>query len=146
MKKQMQIIDVETLLLEHDFKKTPLRLLLLEVLTLSAIPLSVATLKRKTKKASADIATIYRALNAFVEAGIVQALTVDKTKVLYEIVRAKNHVHHIVCDTCHIVETIPFCVKSIDRQAVEYSKQFKKIYSHQLAFTGTCRKCLRAVR
>ncbi len=140
------MIDAGALLAEHEFKKTPLRLLLLEVLALSAIPLSVAKLARKTKKVGADTATIYRALNAFVEAGMVHALTVDKTKTLYEITRAKSHVHHIVCDTCQTVESIPFCVKSIDRQAAEYSKQFKKVHSHQLAFVGTCRKCLRAVR
>jgi Fe2+ or Zn2+ uptake regulation protein len=146
MKKQMQPIDAEAVLEEHGFKKTPLRLLLLEVLSASAIPLSVAILKRKTKKVGADTATIYRALHAFVETEIVSALTVDKTKVLYQLNRPQVHVHHIVCDSCNAVESIPFCVKSIDQQAMKQSRQFKKVHSHQLAFIGTCRKCVRAVR
>ncbi len=146
MKKQLQPIDAEALLQEHGFKKTPLRIMLLEVLSLSPIPLAVKTLQRKTKKVGADPSTMYRALNAFIEAEIVQAITVDKTKVLYELVQTKNHMHHIVCDSCNTVESIPFCVKNIDQQAINMSRLFKKIYSHQLAFVGTCRKCLRTVR
>jgi Fur family ferric uptake transcriptional regulator len=146
MKKQLQPIDAEALLMAHDFKKTPLRIMLLEVLSLSSIPLPVKVLQRKTKKVGADPATMYRALNAFVEADIVTALTVDKAKVLYELNRPQSHVHHIVCDSCNTVETIPFCVRSIDQQAINMSRLFKKIYSHQLAFVGTCRKCLRTVR
>jgi Fur family ferric uptake transcriptional regulator len=146
MKKQLQPIDGETLLEEHGFKKTPLRLLLVEVLSLSSIPLSVTVLKRKTKKVGADLVTLYRALNAFEEAGIVTALTVDKTKKLYQFNRPETHLHHIVCDSCNAVESIPFCVRSIDQQAIKQSRQFKKVHSHQLAFVGTCRKCIRAVR
>ncbi len=146
MKKQLQPIDAEAVLQEYGFKKTPLRILLLEVLSLSPTPLPVAKLARKTKKVGADTATLYRALHAFVEAGLVIELMVDKTKSLYELSQSKGHMHHIVCDTCSTVESIPFCIKSIDKQVVEYSKQFKKIHSHQLAFVGTCRKCLRAVR
>ncbi len=146
MKKQLQPIDAESLLHEHEFKKTPLRIMLLEVLSLSPTPLPVAKLIRKTKKLAADPATIYRALNAFVEAGMVHALTVDKTKVLYELVQEKIHNHHIVCDTCSAVESIPFCIKTIDQQAIKVSRQFNKVHSHQLAFVGTCRKCIRALR
>jgi Fe2+ or Zn2+ uptake regulation protein len=146
MKKQMQPADIETLLEEHGFKKTPLRLLLVEVLDRASTPLSVAVLQRKTKKARADIATLYRALHAFVEAGIVTILTVDKDKALYELVRPQIHVHHIVCDSCNAVESVPFCIKTIDQQIIKQSRQFKKVHSHQLAFVGTCRKCVRAVR
>jgi Fe2+ or Zn2+ uptake regulation protein len=146
MKKQLQPIDAEALLEEYGFKKTALRILLLEVLSLSPMPLPVAKLQRKTKKVGADPATIYRALNAFVEAGIVNELTVDKTKSLYELSASKAHVHHIVCSSCNTVESIPFCIKSIEQQVIKMSRQFKKIYDHQMSFTGTCRKCLRAVR
>lgn len=146
MKKQLQPIDAEAVLEEHSFKKTPLRLMLLEVLSLSSIPLPVTVLKRKTKKLGVDVGTIYRALHAFVEAEIVTELNVDKTKVLYELNRPQSHVHHIVCDSCNAVESIAFCVKSLDLQVVKQSRQFKKVHSHQLAFVGTCRKCLRAVR
>ncbi len=142
----MQPIDAEGLLHEHGFKKTPLRIALLEALSLSTVPLSVAKFERKTKKVGADTATLYRALSAFAEAGIITELTVDKTKVMYEFNRPKSHLHHIVCDTCNTVESVTFCVKSLDKQVVEYSKQFKKIHGHKLAFMGTCRKCLRAVR
>lgn len=146
MKKQLQLIDIEATLEEHEFKKTPLRLLLLGVLNNANTPLSVAQLVRKTKKVGADTATVYRALHAFTEVELVNALTVDKTKVLYELNRPRMHVHHIMCDSCNTVESVAFCVKNLDQQVVKQSRQFKKIHTHQLAFVGTCRKCLRAVR
>ena len=142
----MQPIDAEALLHEHEFKKTPLRMALLETLGHAPSPLSVIQLVRKTKKIGADTATIYRALSAFAEAGLVNVLTVDKHRALYELAQPKNHLHHIVCDSCHAVESVAFCVKSLDQQVVKQSRQFKKVHSHQLAFTGTCKKCLRAVR
>ncbi len=146
MKKQLQPIDAEALLQDHGFKKTALRLALLEALGNASAPLSVTQLMRKTKKIGADTATMYRALHAFEEAEMVTALGVDKTKVLYELARPKTHVHHIMCDSCNTVESVAFCVKSLDQQVVKQSRQFKKVYSHQLAFIGTCRKCLRAIR
>jgi Fe2+ or Zn2+ uptake regulation protein len=63
MKKQLQPIDTEVLLHDNGFKKTSLRMALLEILANATAPLSVAQLVRKTKKIGADVATLYRALH-----------------------------------------------------------------------------------
>ncbi len=143
--KKTTVIDTESVLHDHGFKATPLRALLLEKLYQSAVPLTVPVIIRKVKTARADAATVYRALRALTEAGILSAHTLHKDKVSYSFTRSE-HGHHIVCTTCTAVETIPFCVRGINTSAVAKSKLFKKISGHSLSFMGTCRKCVRAVR
>jgi Fe2+ or Zn2+ uptake regulation protein len=137
-------IDPEALLMEHGFKRTPLRLALLLVLSQSTKPLTVTELVKKTKKVGADTATLYRALGAFVEAGIIHPLALQKDKVSYQM--ANSHAHHIMCTDCGTIETVPFCVRDIAKKAAQTSKLFKIINEHRLEFFGTCRKCVRAVR
>jgi Fe2+ or Zn2+ uptake regulation protein len=132
----------------HDvgFKVTPLRTLLLRVLHDAGKPLTVRVLVKKTKKAGADTATVYRALSAFTEKGLVKMLSLEKDKTSYEFILGKEHSHHVLCDSCGIIECIPLCIRNIHSVAASKSKQFKVIKDHRLEFFGTCRKCIRAVR
>jgi len=143
--KKATFIDIEHILHEHGFKVTPLRSMLLEKLSLSPTPLTVAAIVRKVKTARADTATVYRALNALTEAGLLIAHTLHKDKISYSFA-TEDHGHHIVCGTCKTIESISFCVRGINTSAVAKSKLFKKISGHNLSFMGTCRKCVRAVR
>jgi len=138
-------IDSEAILREYGFKVTPLRALLLEKLSASSTPLTVPVILRKVKTARADTATVYRALNALTEAGVLIAHTLHKDKLSYSLA-TKEHGHHIVCEKCKAIESISFCVRGINTSAVLKSKLFKKISGHNLSFLGTCRKCVRAVR
>lgn len=145
-KKQLEESDVVALLREHDFKATPLRIALILALAESSKPLSVQQLARKTRKLNADIATIYRALEAFSLEEIVRPLTLTESGQVYELIREKNHEHHIVCMVCNAIESIPFCVRGIELNAQSKSKLFRNISSHTISFLGTCKKCARAVR
>ena len=144
MKKAI-LIDAEHILRENGFKATPLRILLLEKLSGSSVPLTVPVIVRKVKTAHADTASVYRALGALTDAGVLSAHSLHKDKLSYSLVQGE-HGHHIVCITCNTVEAIPFCVRGINGSAVSKSKLFRKISGHSLSFMGTCRKCVRAVR
>lgn len=144
MKKAIPI-DAEALLRDSGFKATALRILLLEKLSVSSTPLTVPAIIRKVKTAHADTASVYRALNALTDAGILSAHTLHKDKLSYSLVRGE-HGHHIVCTQCKTIESIPFCVRGINTSAALKSKLFRKISAHTLSFSGTCRKCVRAVR
>jgi len=144
MKKAM-LIDVETILHDNGFKVTPLRALLLEKLSQSPVPLTVPVIIRKVKTARADTATIYRALNAFTDAGLLVSHPLHKDKLSYSFVNGE-HGHHIMCKKCKTIESISFCVRGLNTSAALKSKLFKKISGHNLSFMGTCRKCTRAVR
>jgi Fur family transcriptional regulator, ferric uptake regulator len=145
MKKSIYI-DTETILHDAGFKVTTVRTALLEALNEAHKPLSAAQLIKKVRKTHADTATVYRALNAFVEKDLVRALSLEKEKVVYQLMVGKPHSHHVVCTECSTIETIPFCVRSIETNAKERSKLFKTISGHTLSFLGTCKKCARAVR
>jgi Fur family transcriptional regulator, ferric uptake regulator len=144
--KKSASFDAPEVLQDAGFKVTPLRVLLLEVLHDAPKPLPVSVLVRKTKRVGADSATVYRALSAFVEKGIVKCLSLEKDKTSYEYILGKGHVHHVVCDSCGTIESISFCMRNIHASAAAKSKQFKLIKEHSLEFFGTCRKCVRAVR
>ncbi|HEY0980437.1 MAG TPA: Fur family transcriptional regulator [Candidatus Paceibacterota bacterium] len=144
MKKAI-LIDAETILRDNGFRATPLRILLLEKLFQSSTPLTVPVIVRKVKTARADTASVYRALNALTEAGVLSAHTLHKDKLSYSFVQGE-HGHHIMCTKCKTIESIPFCVRGINTSAVAKSKLFRKISGHTLSFMGTCRKCVRAVR
>jgi Fur family transcriptional regulator, ferric uptake regulator len=144
-KKQLEPVDVEALLQEHGFKITTLRTTLLTILSESSRPLPVATLIKKTKRLAADPATIYRAMNSFVDEGIVNAITLSDRTNFYELVR-KSHSHHIVCMSCNTIESLPFCIRGLEQNAQSKSKLFKLITAHTLSFLGTCKKCARTVR
>lgn len=144
MKKSIPI-DAPALLREHEFKVTPLRVTLLDALAAATSPLTVLQIERKVRKTGANTTTIYRALEAFVDTGIVHALSLKKDKVSYELAR-DDHRHHVVCDSCGVIESVPFCVKGISEKASALSRLFKQITTHRLEFFGTCKKCVRAVR
>lgn len=143
-KKSITPFDATEVLREHGFKATPVRLLLVSLLHDSPRPLSVASLIKKTKKTSADAATIYRALSAYAEAGIISEVRLSKEQTYYEFLR--DHRHYIVCDTCGAIESVAFCVRDIDTRVIKSSKLFRQISAHHIDFVGTCRKCIRAVR
>lgn len=143
--KRAIVIDAESILRDSGFKVTALRVLLLEKLSQSSVPLTVPVIVRKVKTAHADTASVYRALTALTDAGILSAHSLHKDKTSYSLVQGE-HGHHIVCTLCNTVESVPFCVRGINASVVTKSKLFRKISGHTLSFMGTCRKCVRAVR
>ncbi len=142
----MAKINPEALLHEHGFRNTPLRIGLLELFDAQKIPLCVTDIVKKMRRYKVDTTTIYRALDAFVESGIIRSLSFGAERNYYDLIRDTGHSHHIICDYCKTIESVPFCVRSIETNAKQTSRLFKTITSHQLSFNGTCKKCARAVR
>ena len=143
---KIQPYEPEEMLQEHELKVTPLRVAVLSVMADIHKPMTIAAIAKKVKKLKADTATIYRALHAFVEKGMVQELQLARESRSYELVREDLHRHYIVCQGCAIVEPIEFCIKNIEQTAKEKSRLFNRISEHNVSFVGTCRKCVRAVR
>jgi len=145
MNKRQEPYDAAETLRESGFKVTDLRVALLTVLSEHSKPLSAAMLVKKVRKLHADTATICRALQAFVEAELIRPLSLTDRITSYEIIR-KDHRHHVVCQYCNQIEAIPFCVRGIEANAQAKSKLFKNISAHTISFSGTCKKCAKAVR
>ncbi len=134
--KKSTTIDAQVLLTKHGLKKTPLRMKLLEAIATTSSPLSVEELSRKLR-GKGNVVTLYRALAAFLEAGIVDCVTIGGSA-RYQLAA---HEHHLVCESCGVIESIDFCISGIEKKALLKSKRFKKLGRHSLEFFGICRKC-----
>jgi Fur family ferric uptake transcriptional regulator len=140
------IFDPVEILHTQSLKATPIRIALLETLSEIKIPHTIENLQKLLKKRSGDIATLYRSLALFTEAGIVKKIPIETGVYSYELTRGRHHNHHVICSSCGIIESIPFCIKNIHLSAVKKSKIFRVISHHTVAFSGTCKKCVRGVR
>ncbi len=131
------------LLSNVGLKNTKVRSALISLLSKTITPIDASTIIKKMK--DVDTVTLYRSLKTLTESGILTEHHFHKDKALYSLTK-KTHHHHIVCKTCGHVESLSYCIKNIENVAKRKSKTFKTIFSHQLDFFGTCRKCERAVR
>jgi Fe2+ or Zn2+ uptake regulation protein len=143
--RKSKIIDPVELLREAGFKSTPVRRAILLALAAATSPLSALELKKKVRSTKADAVTIYRALDAFLQSGLVRSIHLTKGTTSYELAHPE-HVHHIICMQCKCVEAVPFCVRGMAKSALKFSRRFKNISDHVLSFSGTCKNCARAVR
>jgi Fur family transcriptional regulator, ferric uptake regulator len=84
------------------------------------------------------LATVYRALGAMSEAGVVDALP-HGSETCYRLC-GKGHHHHLVCDNCHRVVELPGCPATawIDRAADEVGFVAT---DHRLEVRGLCASC-----
>jgi Fe2+ or Zn2+ uptake regulation protein len=144
--KKSTAIDAEAILHNHDFRATTVRVALIETLAEAPKPLTAAILVKKLRRFHADSATIYRGLSALTDARIIRQLSLIEGTYSYDLAVGRPHGHHIICESCNTIETIPFCVRGMETNAKEKSRLFKTISSHALSFSGTCKKCARAVR
>lgn len=124
-----------------SLKVTPIRLGVLALLEETQTPLDIATLlkKLKTKKISADPATVFRIMNSFVEKGLVRELNFHEGKTRYELSSSADH-HHLICQSCGSIEDISDCHITALEAEIQKKKHFL-IKSHSLEFFGLCRNC-----
>jgi Fur family ferric uptake transcriptional regulator len=86
-----------------------------------------------------DRATVFRILNAFAEAGLLDKLEFNEGKARYEL-SLKEHHHHTVCTSCGAVACIAEC--DLERLVGRVHEETGfDIDSHRLEFFGTCARC-----
>lgn len=134
--------DFKGFLRTKGLKETPKRVHLLKLLAGEREPVTIADLVKKAR-ATANSVTIYRALEAFVGAGIVKRIDFREREARYELVHDREHHHHLVCGDCGIVEDVEACQPvTLERSVLKSSKRFASIDSHALEFFGTCKSCV----
>ncbi len=123
----------------RGYRATPGRLRLLAFLEHAERPLPVSLIY-KGLNAAIDEVTLYRALEALCEAGVLNRVDMRKTGAHYEF--AHSHHHHLVCKTCGVIEDVKDCPdKSLESRVLLQSKQFNSIAAHSMEFFGVCRSC-----
>ncbi len=116
------------------------RLSLLSVLHTEHSPLTAQEIRRRMK--SMDLVTVYRTLQAFVAAGLVQEVRLKDDSVRYECTHGGHH-HHVICTECGIIDELPECHgEELQAATLHSSVHFASIHSHSLEFFGICKTCL----
>lgn len=121
-----------------NLRATPQRLAVIAVLVRAKHPSSVEEVVRASR-IPIDLATAYRTLDTFTEAGAVRKLRIADDRALYEL--ANDHHHHAVCTSCGVIEDVATCLPEGLDARVKKASGFASIQSHALDFFGLCRAC-----
>lgn len=131
----------EALLQSHGLRRTQGRIALLEELAAAQSPRSIDDLLQKLS-VHMDQASLYRALEAFKDEGIVASYDFGHGHGHYELITNKPHHHHAVCENCGMIEDIPALdTPQVTKHALSAATQFKNFNRHSLEFYGTCTNC-----
>lgn len=132
--------DIQKQLAASGMRTTPERARLLEVLGRAKKPLSSKELHEKVTGAM-DRVTVYRNLEAFVDAGIIRKIDVGHRHAHYEVLGETEH-HHLICTGCSHMEDVKWCPDPNETTRIlKESKRFARIHRHALEFYGLCTNC-----
>ena len=128
------------LLKSANLKSTRKRLVILSVLNNSISPLtSEEILEEASKEVDMNLSTIYRALAALTEKGILLKQLSNDGKTYYQI-NNRQHKHQLVCSLCNKVVLVDCCpLKKFENELCEDTGF--TITSHNLEFSGICPEC-----
>lgn len=120
-------------------KCTPHRTHLLARLARQVRPTSALELAAST---GIDTATVYRALDAFEEHGLVRRTDLRHGHADYEYLRDDTHHHHVICTRCGDIEAVASCpALPAAKDVLQHSSKFSTVENHTLEFFGVCRMC-----
>lgn len=95
--------------------------------------------KLKAHGSSTGIATVYRVLNQFESAGIINRLKLDKEQVMYELNQNEHH-DHIICIKCNIIQEFYSPeIEALQKQIVESFGA--EMIDHSLNIHVKCKSC-----
>ena len=142
---QKVVAEIRDLLKEKDFRLTPQREAILQILLenddnhMTAEDIYGITRERNPE---IGLATVYRALELFEGLGIVSRLDFGEGGRKYEFSadRQKHYHHHLLCLDCgNIIEFNEDLLEDLE-QRIAMQSNFK-IVDHSLRFFGYCEQC-----
>lgn len=142
MSQKKTSVLVEEQLAHAKLKKTPARLQILELFYRQSSPISVAEVFSTLQSTGLNAVTCYRTMTTFVEQGILRQVDLRHGHVDYELARADDDHHHLVCVRCGKMEDFEGCgLESTIKGVLRKSRSFKTVEEHALELFGTCRAC-----
>lgn len=99
--------------------------------------LSASIIKEKLRTDKPDKATVYRILQAFKEAGVIELLIDSNGVTKYKLCETKPH-HHMICTSCGKIINFP-CNGNFWKNFV-IENNFKE-ESHKIEIYGKCSDC-----
>jgi Fe2+ or Zn2+ uptake regulation protein len=132
--------DFSVLIRNAGLRATQPRLALLAYLSTQKHPVSLSRIARHLK--NANLATVYRMIEAFIDTGLLRACDVGHGHLDYELAHLPHH-HHVICTSCGFIEEVQECSgdRTLHAQTLKASKKFARIDVHQTTFYGLCTAC-----
>ena len=129
----------EQVLKQHNLKCTKRRKMILEILDQSKHSMTAEEVYRLTcQQEPVSLSTVYRALSALAEKGIVIQTNHDGT--MYYQYNNHQHVHYLRCISCQEIVPLEGC--PLEWLEQEWGKKTGyDILGHQLELTGLCPAC-----
>jgi Fur family ferric uptake transcriptional regulator len=129
----------------HGLKATPARKQVYEALSTTEYLLSVDELYSMLVQTDPKLSmsTVYRTLEAFRQAGLVETNQLPGEVVLYYELSHEEHAHHLICSRCHKVVHLDECPLEGFETKVAKNHSFL-IQHHQLDLFGLCQSCQQA--
>ena len=127
---------------DHQHRITGPRRALLTILIAEHGPFTAEELHQRMEKGMCDLVTVYRCLTTMEELNIVRRCDFGDGAYRYEFNTGEHHHHHVICRSCHSVETLDVCVAdSLERivRQMGYAN-----VTHTLELFGICAECQKA--
>ncbi len=122
-------------------KATRARLAVLALFRARKEPTSAQEAAKGIARGSADQATVYRAVQSFLEAGILREVNLRHDHADYELADRPDH-HHVVCVGCGRVEEFDDCgAEALSRDVLKKLRSFRSIEEHAIELFGHCHAC-----
>ena len=134
----------ENLLSIHNLKRTKPRIAIIRVLQNNSLPLTAEQIFYQLKKEDINLSTVYRALNSFVDKGIVKKEINSNKENIFMLINDEHDDHHIlVCLKCHKVVPLKGCPYHEANENIENITGFS-IMDHNTEIYGVCPECQRS--
>ena len=114
------------------------REVILGILRQASQPLTAQEIRERASRDSAGIglATVYRALKAFMERGEIAQVEIPGASPCYE-PTDRGHHHHFICQHCRQVFDLTGCVRDLETLA----PQDFQVRRHEIVLYGACASC-----
>jgi Fur family ferric uptake transcriptional regulator len=119
-------------------RPTPQRVAIIETLKGRDRPVTAQDLHRKVRP-STGLATVYRTLRALEETGLAEAFPAGEGEQAYKLCEPAHH-HHLICERCGQVLTIPSCEVE-DWAATVARRRGFSVTGHRADVYGLCDRC-----
>jgi Fe2+ or Zn2+ uptake regulation protein len=143
MKEMSKLVEQAiTLLRKKGFRITEQRKAILAVLAKAESPMSADECFARLTKVKCDLVTIYRCLEHFEKAGIVELGVRENGTRVYGLGHGHEggHHHHLTCRSCGKTERIDLCMgKELEDVAKSYG--YSEI-THVMEVFGNCPSCV----
>lgn len=131
--------SIESCLREQGMRVTRPRRRLIVALLAADRPLTADDLTEQGHFSPSERVSVYRNLEAFQVAGIVQRFLLENGLQLFELTAPGDHFHHVVCRNCHRAERLETCAAT-DLEKEALAAGFTDI-SHHFEIYGLCGNC-----